>query len=254
MAVKLPEVFKRGASKDISNIKELIQLVPVKDLDLYREIMSAVAQQCLSPIDNLPATWGLGIMIKNCPANLLIGAEKTCDLVRLLRIFQAPLKDLIQHEKYNEKSLSVVLQTVSHLLDAMFLVGINQIDYAEIQKPLDGLLEKLCKQKENPALAWQANYARYALAYLPNNEGPWSHLVHHFSEESVPIAILLAFEMYLIGTLAIPFLHFCKHHFHAFTHLAANIVLTIPNVLSHRRNSASPQSWYVGITLCGYLH
>ncbi len=246
LAFKLPVVFNK-TSGELSDVKELIQLSLIADLDLYRELISVVVQKCLLPIDNLPATWGLGILIKNCPVRLLIGPEKICDLARVLRIFQAPLKELIQQEQYEGELLSVVLQTISHLLDAMFLVGINQIDYAEVQKPLDGLLEKVCKQKENPALAWQARYARYALAHLPSDEGRWSHLLHHFSEESVPIAILLAFEMYLIGTLAIPFFHFCKHHFHAFTHLAANIVLTIPYELSHRRNSASPQSWYVAL-------
>ncbi len=250
LAFKLLQVFKgQSTDRDASDIKEVIQLTLIADSDLYREIMGAITHKCLSPLLDLPSIWGLGMMIQNRPVSLLIGTEKTRDLnlTRLLRIVQKHLSDLMQQEKYQRESLSVVLQTISHLLDALYLVGINNVDYDEIKEPLDKLLSKLCKQSENAMLAWQAYYARYALAHLPTDDDRWSHLAFHFAEETVPIALLLACEMYLMGTFAVPLVYFCKHHFHAFTHLITSFLFTVPTELLHWMSSATPQNWYVAL-------
>ncbi|WP_284271017.1 NACHT and WD40 repeat domain-containing protein, partial [Mycoavidus cysteinexigens] len=171
LARNILEVFGQRDYKDLAIWREVIPLAatpdPVKCRYLIGKAHKVIATQekLLDP----SVLQSMAVMIHHLPESLF--KSSTGDLVQLLKALIKRLSS--EHQPGNTQSFQQLLQTTSQVLDAMAKAGVTGISRTEVQEPLDQILAGLGQE---PALRFQAYYARQALAHIPNDESRWQEI------------------------------------------------------------------------------
>ncbi|BBO59666.1 hypothetical protein [Mycoavidus sp. B2-EB] len=159
-------------------VREVVPLATIADRELYQQLLSQTVN-ALSENQaiflNIPVAQGLAVMIRDCPKDLF-NQVPSGDLVNALKLLHKHLDKV--HKTNNLLQCQTLLYTASQLLDAMTCLGVSGIDREEVQAPLYATLDGLIGHSD-PELAWQARYARQALAHIPNNEVVWKCILRH---------------------------------------------------------------------------
>ncbi len=179
LARSILEAFARTKTKDYFElVREIVPLASIADIELYQQLMSQTvnalsANQSVSL--NVSVAQGLAVMLRHCPQALL-SQVRSGDLVGALEVLGARLDKV--HKEDNKVQCQTLLQTTSQLLDVMTCLGVKGINREEVQAPLYATFYGLIDHSD-PALAWQARYARQALAHIPNDEAVWRSVLRH---------------------------------------------------------------------------
>ncbi|KAF9147881.1 hypothetical protein BG015_010415 [Linnemannia schmuckeri] len=172
LGARMVDEFAKDASKDSTEIKEMVLLGPVLENEHYRRLLSctitAFEQAVLLDVVLLQ---GLVQLVQTAPSGSLLPD----DLVRILRILRVRLQDTHQQSSIHPFYLTLA---VSRLLDVMAEHKVQDLDRVEEHEPLSGVLSGL-KGSSDPYLVYQACYAFQALQYVPNNENPLQTLLRH---------------------------------------------------------------------------
>ncbi|KAG0304568.1 hypothetical protein BGZ97_001423, partial [Linnemannia gamsii] len=172
LGVRMVDEFIKDASKESTDIAEMVLIGPVVDNEHFRKLLSctitAFAQAVLLDVDLLQ---GLVQLVQSAPS----GALLPDDLVIILRALRVRLQDT--HKQSSVHPFHLVL-AVSRLLDVMAEHKVKDLDRVEEHEPLSGVLSGL-KASSDPFLMYQACYAFQALQYVPNNESPLQAVLRH---------------------------------------------------------------------------
>ncbi|KAG9070351.1 hypothetical protein KI688_009688 [Linnemannia hyalina] len=164
--------FAKDASKDSTEIAEMVLIGPVLDNEHFRRLLSctitAFDQAALLDVGLLQ---GLVQLVQSAPSETLLPD----DLVKILRILRVRLQDTHQQSSVHPIHLTLA---VSRLLDVMVEHKVKDLDRVEEHEPLSGVLSGL-KASSDPYLMYQACYAFQALQYVPNNETPLQAVLRH---------------------------------------------------------------------------
>ncbi|WP_126353931.1 hypothetical protein [Mycoavidus cysteinexigens] len=179
LARSIIEVFAKTKTKDYFElVREIVPLASIADIELYQQLMSQTvnalsANQSVSL--NVSVAQGLAVILRHCPQTLL-SQVRSGDLVGALEVLGARLDKV--HKEDNKVQCQTLLQTSSQLLDVMTCLGVKGINREEVQAPLYAMFYGLIDHSD-PSLAWQARYARQALAHIPNDEAVWRSVLRH---------------------------------------------------------------------------
>ncbi|BBE08287.1 HNWD1 protein [Mycoavidus cysteinexigens] len=179
LARSILEAFARTETQDYFElVREIVPLASIADIELYQQLMSQTvnalsANQSVSL--NVSVAQGLAVILRHCPQALL-SQVRSGDLVGALEVLGARLDKV--HKEDNKVQCQTLLQTTSQLLDVMTCLGVKGINREEVQAPLYATFYGLIDHSE-PALAWQARYARQALAHIPNDEAVWRSVLRY---------------------------------------------------------------------------
>ncbi|KAG9070354.1 hypothetical protein KI688_009691 [Linnemannia hyalina] len=164
--------FAKNASKDSTEIAEMVLIGPVLDSEHFRRMLSctitAFEQAVFLDVDLLQ---GLVQLVHSAPSDAL----HPVDLVNILRVLRIRLQDTHQQSTVHPFHLTLAL---SRLLDVMAEHKVKDLDRVEEHEPLSGVLSAL-KASSDPYLMYQACYAFQALQYVPNNETPLQAVLRH---------------------------------------------------------------------------
>ncbi|KAF9544039.1 WD_REPEATS_REGION domain-containing protein [Mortierella hygrophila] len=164
--------FAKDASKDSTEIAEMVLIGPVLDNGHFRRLLSctiaAFDHAVLLDVDLLQ---GLVQLVQSAPSEALLPD----DLVKILRILRVRLQDTHQQSSVHPFHLTLAL---SRLLDVMAEHKVKDLDRVKEHEPLSGVLSGL-KASSDPYLMYQACYAFQALQYVPNNESPLQAVLRH---------------------------------------------------------------------------
>ncbi len=179
LARSILEAFARTETQDYFElVREIVPLASIADIELYQQLIGQTvnalsANQSVSL--NVSVAQGLAVILRHCPQALL-SQVRSGDLVGALEVLGARLDKV--HKGNNLIQCQTLLYTTSQLLDAMTCLGVSGIDREAVQAPLYATLYGLIDHSD-PALAWQARYARQALAHIPNDEAVWRSVLRH---------------------------------------------------------------------------
>ena len=158
--------FKREEIKDVMTIAEVLNLVPVLERDVSRDLLrdfyTRIDQSDLLDVHQLE---GLAQLIQGVKSAYL----DADDLVKILELLNERLNNT---HGQSPGYLSHLTMTTSHVLDAMADTSVNGLDREKLHAPLMSYLEKL-KKNSDCHLVYQAAYAYQALQYVPDNETLW---------------------------------------------------------------------------------
>ncbi|CAG8567742.1 13447_t:CDS:2 [Acaulospora colombiana] len=174
------EEYAHKISKSRDVIQEAVILSSIPDRDIYKKLL----EQCIQPINNniqvdSDLLEGLTQVVQNAQGHLDVGYAN--GLVQILGILTKKLQGIHQQQGVAEE-LYILTRAISRLLDAMKDVEVKGLDRESLHAPLYKQLSGLSKNKEDPALSYQAKYACQALLYVPDNEQPWQSAMRHFSD------------------------------------------------------------------------
>ncbi len=179
LARSILETFAKTQTKGYFElVREIVPLASIAYPELYQQLISQTVNALSANQEvllNVSVAQGLAVMIRNCPRTLL-SRVRSGDLVDALKVFQERLDKV--HKENNPIQCQTLLYTTSQLLDAMTCLGVSGIDREAVQAPLYATLYGLIDHPD-PVLAWQARYARQALAHIPNNEAVWQCVLRH---------------------------------------------------------------------------
>ncbi|KAF9130373.1 hypothetical protein BGX30_013551 [Mortierella sp. GBA39] len=172
LGARMVDEFAKDASKDSTEIAEMVLLGPVLDKETYRRLLQCTItsfDQCvLLEVDLLQ---GLVQLVQSSPSGSLVSD----DLVKIFSIIRARLQGT--HGQSSEYSYHLT-QAVARILDVMAEHKVQGLDRVEEHEPLSGVLSSL-KGSSDPYLMYQACYAFQALQYVPNNESPLHAVLRH---------------------------------------------------------------------------
>ncbi len=168
LARNILETFGQRAYKDLAIWREVIPLAATLDPEKCCYLIGEAHKVIAKPekLLNPSVLQSMAVMIHHLPESLF--KSSTGDLVQLLKALIKRLES--EHQPGNTQSFQQLLQTMSQVLDAMAKAGVTGISRTEVQEPLDQILAGLSQE---PALRFQAYYARQALAHIPNDESRW---------------------------------------------------------------------------------
>ncbi|BBE09988.1 Uncharacterized protein MCB1EB_1827 [Mycoavidus cysteinexigens] len=179
LARSILEAFACTETKDYFElVREIVPLASIADIELYQQLIGQTvnalsANQSVSL--NVSVAQGLAVILRHCPQALL-SQVRSGDLVGALEVLGARLDKV--HKEDNKVQCQTLLQTTSQLLDVMTCLGVSGINREGVQAPLYATFYGLIDHSD-PALAWQARYARQALAHIPNDEAVWRSVLRH---------------------------------------------------------------------------
>ncbi|KAG9070327.1 hypothetical protein KI688_009664 [Linnemannia hyalina] len=172
LGARMVDEFAKDASKDLTEIAEMVLIGPVLDNEHYRRLLSctitAFDQAVLLDVDLLQ---GLVQLVQSAPSEALLPD----DLVKILHVLRVRLQDTHQQSSVHPFHLTLA---VSRLLDVMAEHKVKDLDRVEEHEPLSEVLSGL-KASSDPYLMYQACYAFQALQYVPNNESPLQAVLRH---------------------------------------------------------------------------
>jgi len=158
--------FKRDEIKDAKSVTEVVILAPVLEKDDFRylvnEFYSGIDQSGLLDVHQLE---GLAHLIQGAGS----GDLDSDDLVKVLTLLSARLRDTHQQSTHHLYQLTVA---VSHVLDAMADASVQGLNRETIHEPLSAYLDGL-KKSTDTYLVYQAAYAYQALLCIPDDESLW---------------------------------------------------------------------------------
>lgn len=164
--------FAKDASKDSTEIAEMVLLGPVLDKETYRRLLqctnTAFEQSVLLEVNLLQ---GLVQLVQSAPPGSLVPDG----LVKILSIFRVRLQGT--HQQSSEHPLHLTL-AVSRLLDVMAGHEVKGLDRVVEHEPLSEVLSGL-KYSLDPYLMYQACYAFQALQYIPDDESVLQAVIWH---------------------------------------------------------------------------
>ncbi|KAF9124807.1 hypothetical protein BG015_005017, partial [Linnemannia schmuckeri] len=169
---KMVEMFVTDATKDSTEIAEIVALAPVLDKEYYRKLLSSIIadfdQAVILDVDLLQ---GLIQLVQSASPDFL----DADDLIKILRIIRTRLQDT--HQQSTEHSYHLTL-AVSRILDVMTEHKVQDLDRIEEHEPLAQVLSGLMGSSD-PYLLYQACYAFQALQYVPDDETPLQVVLRH---------------------------------------------------------------------------
>ncbi|KAG9072005.1 hypothetical protein KI688_006224 [Linnemannia hyalina] len=172
LGASMVDEFAKDASKDSTEIAEMVLIGPVLDNEHFRRLLScaitAFDQAVLLDVDLLQ---GLVQLVQSAPSEALLPD----DLVKILRVLRVRLQDTHQQSSVHPFHLTLA---VSRLLDIMAEHKVKDLNRVEEHEPLSGVLSGL-RASSDPYLMYQACYAFQALQYVPNNESPLQAVLRH---------------------------------------------------------------------------
>ncbi|KAF9140160.1 hypothetical protein BGX30_006967, partial [Mortierella sp. GBA39] len=164
--------FAKDASKDLTEIAEMVLLGPVLDKGTYRRLLqctiTAFDQSVLLEVDLLQ---GLVQLVQSAPSGSLVSD----DLIKILSILRVRLQGT--HGQSSEYSYQLAL-AVARILDVMAEHEVKNLDRVVEHEPLSGILSGL-KGSSDPYLMYQVCYAFQALQYVPDDETPLEAVLRH---------------------------------------------------------------------------
>ncbi len=170
LACNVLEAFGQRDYKDLDVWREVIPLAAIPDPEKYRYLIGK-AHTVIATRENLlnlPALQSMAVMIHHLPESLLKNFASNS-----VQLLEALIDRLGSTYPFGNTQLQLLLQTTSQVLDAMAKASVTGISRTKVQEPLDQILARL---GGNPALRFQAYYARQALAHIPNDESRWQEV------------------------------------------------------------------------------
>jgi hypothetical protein len=160
LASDVIETFKRDELKNAMTVAEVVQLLPALEKDEFQELVKefySVIERSASP--DAHQLEGL--------AQLIQGAEpghlEADNLIKILQLLNTRLANTHHQSPHLTYKLTL---TISHVLDAMADVKVNDLDHETLREPLSAYLVGL-KTSADPYLVYQAAYAYQALQWVP---------------------------------------------------------------------------------------
>ncbi|WP_161566178.1 NACHT and WD40 repeat domain-containing protein [Mycoavidus cysteinexigens] len=164
LAIEVLEAFSQKKIKTSELWREVVPLAAIPDKEFVFLLISRTFDALTHhQMLDQSVLRSLSAMIRNLSSGLI----STGNLVKVLQALKEQLKDV--HQEGNTQELLALLQTTSQLLDAMAHIGVTGIRRTELQEPLDKILGEF-SQNEDPAISFQARYARQALVHVHNDE------------------------------------------------------------------------------------
>jgi hypothetical protein len=172
LGARMVDEFAKDASKDSTEIAEMVLLGPFLDNDTYRRllqhIITSFEQSVLLDINLLE---GLVQLVQLAPHDSLLPD----DLVKILSILRIRLQGT--HQQSPEHPFHLTL-AVSRVLDIMADHRVKDLNRIVEHEPLSGILSGL-KESSDPYLMYQACYAFQALQYIPDDETALQAVLRH---------------------------------------------------------------------------
>ncbi|KAF9111875.1 hypothetical protein BGW39_004220, partial [Mortierella sp. 14UC] len=174
LGVRMVDEFAKDASKDSTEIAEMVLLGPVLDNETYRRLLQHIItnydQFVLLDVDLLQ---GLVQLVQSAPREALLPD----DLVKILSILRVRLEGTHQQSSVHPFHLTLA---VSRVLDVMADHKVKDLNRVTEHEPLSGVLSGL-KGSSDPYLMYQACYAFQALQYVPDDETALQAVLRHSS-------------------------------------------------------------------------
>ncbi|KAF9899308.1 hypothetical protein EC991_009149, partial [Linnemannia zychae] len=172
LGVRMVDEFVKDASKDSTEIAEMVLLGPVLDNETYRRLLQHIIsnfdQFALLDVDLLQ---GMVQLIQSAPPGSLLPD----DLVKILSILRVRLQGTPHQSSVYPFYLTLA---VSRVLDSMADHKVKDLNRIVEHEPLSGVLSGL-KESSDPYLMYQACYAFQALQYVPDDETALQALLRH---------------------------------------------------------------------------
>ncbi|KAG9062279.1 hypothetical protein KI688_006611 [Linnemannia hyalina] len=163
LGVRMVDEFAKDASKDSTEIAEMVLLGPVLDKETYRRLLQHIItnfdQFVLLDVELLE---GLVQLVQSAPPESLLAD----DLVKILSILRVNLQGTHQQSSVHPFHLTLA---VSRVLDTMADHKVKDLNRVVEHEPLSGVLTGM-KDSSDPYLMYQACYAFQALQYVPDDE------------------------------------------------------------------------------------
>jgi hypothetical protein len=172
LGASMVEEFAKDASKDSTEIAEMVLLGPFLDKENYRRLLQHFIisfEQCVLLDINLLE--GIVQLVQSAPYESLLAD----DLVKILSILRIRLQGT--HKQSSVYPLHLTL-AVCRILDVMADHKVKDLNRVVEYEPLSGVLSGL-KGSSDPYLMYQACYAFQALQYVPDDETAIEAILRH---------------------------------------------------------------------------
>ncbi|KAF9116923.1 hypothetical protein BGW39_002539, partial [Mortierella sp. 14UC] len=172
LGVRMVDEFAKDASKDSTEIAEMVLLGPVLDRETYRRLLEcAISSFAKALMLDVELLQGVVQLVQSAPYESLLPD----DLVKILSILRVRLQGTHQQSSVHPFHLTLA---VSRVLDVMADHKVKDLNRIVEHEPLSGILSGL-KGSADPYLMYQACYAFQALQYVLDDETALQAVLRH---------------------------------------------------------------------------